>query len=133
MRRDMSRVLVERPRYHGGPRRRGRKVDLELLPLREPMSPGRGGTKSLSDYLSPLRRLIERRVGRRWDDVYSEIRRHIRATSATQLHVLQHLERMVERRTVVLDGKVCRPDGRPVWAEFYVCPETGRLRRSPRG
>jgi hypothetical protein len=41
--------------------------------------------------LAPLRRFLASRVGRRWDDVYSEVRAAIRADSAAQLHVLQHL------------------------------------------
>jgi hypothetical protein len=136
MRRDMASKLVERPRYPGR-KRKGRPRPFEDLPGHEPMSMGRG-SKGFGENLAPLRRFLHRRVGRPWDRVYSEIRARLAPTSTVHLHVLQHLDQMVEKHTVLIDG---RPYHRPGfgggywpirgtrWDCLYVCPETGRLAR----
>lgn len=67
MREDMSRVIVERPRIIDGAERKGRPRPLEDLPSHEGMRrPHRvaGCWKMLNDNLSPLRRYLERQVGR---------------------------------------------------------------------
>ena len=55
---------------------------------------------------SPLRRLLLRRCGQRWDDVYSEIREALRVRSAIDMHILQHLEDFVILRCQRIDGEV---------------------------
>lgn len=139
MRSDMPKVLVERPR--GGRRIRHQRVnlrgvrDLDELPKRVSIAHDNPRTKWLSENLEPLARLLERRVGQKWDRVYSEIREHVRFDNPIQLHVLQHLWQFVERHVVMIDGKPCDSmDHRPFsgyrrW--FYVCPLTGILRRVP--
>ena len=138
MREDMYELLLERPR--GG--RRIRHVRKRLSPLRmdeaeaapKRVSVGRGVTKTkwLNENLAPLRRYLESRLGEPWDQVYSEIRRHVRFDSAVQLHVLQHLRWDVDLHVDIIDGvPVSRDRGRALyarWYSFYVCPETGVLR-----
>lgn len=133
MRRDMSKKLVERPRFPGRPRK-GRALPLEDLPKREGMSRGRG-TKRFNENLAPLRRFLERRVGRPWDQVYGEIRARLSPSSAVHMHVLQHLDEMVEKHAILIDGRPhhrsgyggCQPLRGSRWDRFYVCPQTGRL------
>jgi len=143
MRKDMARLLVSRPRTGGWPIK-GRKNakrwrdDYDLTLKREPMSRGRG-SKYLNENLNPLRRFLRSRVGRLWDDVYSELREHLRVDSAVQLHVFQHLWEFVERHVEMVDGvayalaaKGDHPLGTP-WAPFYIHPETRRLCESDAG
>ena len=142
MRRDMARKLVERPRHGAGWKRKGRARPLEELPGREPMSMGRG-SKGFGENLAPLRRFLERRVGRPWDEVYSEIRARLGPKSTVHVHVLVHLGQMVEKRPVLIDGRPHHPHasrgrywplGRARRSCLYVCPETGTLARyRPRG
>ena len=51
----------------------------------------RGGLKLLNENLAPLRRYLERQVGRPWDKVYSEIAEGLRVASTVQRHVRDHL------------------------------------------
>lgn len=146
MRSDMFEVIIERPRVGSSwPNRvKGRKAEIarlrpDLAPSREPMSIGRG-SKHLNENLAPLRRFLERSVGRPWDAVRSEICAHIAAGSAVQKHVLEHVKDMVETNPVLIDGRPHYPmaDGprrdryRPIRAyrawRFYVCPNTGLLK-----
>lgn len=94
-----------------------------------------------SENLPPLRRFLERQVGRPWDKVYSEIRAHVNADSATQYHILQHLyDRLAVQVWREPDGELwCRFRwGRQTrltdrWGpNLYVCPDTGLLRRVKR-
>jgi hypothetical protein len=97
MRADMSRVIVERPR-RGGIDRRGRALPLEDLPQREGMRRRHqiaGAPKELNENLAPLRRYLERQVGRPWDKVYAEIAAHLRADNTVQQHVRDHLHDFV--------------------------------------
>src|SRR6266851_898136 len=134
MREDMSRVIVERPRLGGGRHRKGRAVPLEELPSHEGM--GRpytlsGDCKSLNENLSPLRRYLERQVGRPWNKVYSEISRHLRADSTVQQHVRDHLRDFVAVKPRRVAG--AWPLGRTLWWQpFYVDPIIGLLCRTDR-
>lgn len=137
MRSDMPKLLVERPR--GGRRLRHQRVnlrgvrDLDDLPKRLSIAHDNPRSKWLSENLEPLARLLERRVGMKWDSVYSEIREHVRFDNPIQLHVLQHLWQFVERHVVMIEGVPHRsPCLRPLSGyprSFYVCPSTGILRR----
>lgn len=103
MRKDMAKVIVERPRRgHADryrPARNARKHDLsEEAPLaegmRRPHIMNYEG-KQLNENLNPLRRLLASKVGHRWDDVYSEINEHVKVDNAVQAHVRQHLQDMI--------------------------------------
>lgn len=149
MRKDMSKVIVERPRM-------GRKA-AGLRPGRtravedddgEPLRAGRGGrapqrekplkTKRLNENLNPLRRFLQSAAGRPWNKVYAEISEHLKPTSTVQQHVRDHLEDFVATKTRMKAGVVVvaqRFGGERVLEEdyhrFYVHPRTGLLRENP--
>jgi hypothetical protein len=139
MRADMSRVIVERPR-RGGVDRRGRAVPFDNLPQREGMRrPYRisGGGKELNENLAPLRRYLERQVGRPWDKVYAEIAACLRASSTVQQHVRDHLSDFIaikpRRRhgwyfSYPSDGK--EPFPRLWYQLLYVDEKDGILKRT---
>lgn len=150
MRSDMFEVIIERPRVGASwpDRTKGRRAELatdpELSLRGEPMSMGRG-SKHLNENLAPLRRFLERNVGRPWDKVRAEICAHLTLRSAVQKHVLDHVKEMVEVNPVIIDGHPHHPEANgprrdrywPIrsyrgW-DFYVCPKTGRLRLPPPG
>jgi hypothetical protein len=141
MREDMSRVIVERPRLGGGHGRKGRALPLEDLPSKEGIRrPHRRGHnyKSLNENLAPLRRYLERQVGRPWNKVYSEISRQLRTDNPVQQHVRDHLKdfvaikpRRIPYPLYRADGSIAQPDR--LWHEpLYVDPIDGLLKRTDR-
>src|SRR5262245_23455183 len=145
MRKDMSKVIVERPRTGGRVRRKGRTDALlgaddaplrQRAPRREPER-----TKSLNENLAPLRRYLEANAGRPWDKVRSEIGQHLRITNAVQKHVFDHIEDFVVVKTAMRDGKVMIAPGAPFgrgWRavsdsrfRLYVHPKSGLLLKNP--
>src|SRR5689334_15596749 len=98
MRDDMAKVIVERPRIKPRKTRKGREGALEDLPAREGMRRGhelRRNTKELNENLAPLRRYLEKQVGRPWNKVYSDISAHLRADNIVQQHVRDHIKDFV--------------------------------------
>jgi len=99
LRKDMGRVIVERPR--GGLREKHcRRIDpredWDDLPSRGHM--GRNwhvDPRDLGDHLAPLRRFLERSVGRRWDDVWAEINRATDYRNVKGNHLLEHVRGFV--------------------------------------
>lgn len=142
MRKDMSKVIVERPRTGASRQRKGRTEavrddDGAVLPIR--LAKRQTGTKMLNENLGPLRRFLESSVGRPWDKVYSEISEHIRPSSTVQQHVLLHVADFVATKTWLVDGEVhvgvdrfqatqLLKDSR---YRLYVHPKTGILERNP--
>jgi hypothetical protein len=140
MRSDMKKVLTERPRhgrffsYHDF-RQRDSRGDYDLLPsyqgMRRPYRLNWGDCKEFSDLLGPLIRYLHGCVGRRWDDVWSEICQQVDSTSVTGRHLRSHVESEVEQNCSVEDGVVyARPRRwRPVTAisGLYVHPISGLL------
>jgi hypothetical protein len=143
MRQDMSKVIVERPRF--GSRLRSRKkgyrkyvqrTALDNLPRREPMlGRWRGRQKLLNEHLGPMRRFLRSQVGRPWNKVHQELCEHISFDNAVQKHVLAHVFQFVRRQVVIRDG-VIYGDER-TWlrrkvalkpGEMYICPRTGLLK-----
>lgn len=142
MRKDMHRLLVERGSTGGITRKKRIKQKLKADPEYEgtkrlPMGRGRQygyGQKWRTDYLAPLRRYLEKQVGRPWNDVYSEIRATIKPDSIIKNHLYHHLELEVVKHVEYIDGTPYNKGGRhwyPVCG-FYVCPETGLLKKNPR-
>lgn len=116
MRSDMDKVLVERPRVGGWSVRKGRPPrDLEELPaftgLRRQVKE-RGDFKDLNENLQPLRRYLERQLGRPWNKVYSEMRAHIDPGNEVQAHVLTHVGDFVRLRVEKVDAQAFVADHR---------------------
>jgi len=124
MRKDMAKVVVERPRHGQSNRaRRGRTQRArggneseghELLVKRESIEAmHRDARKSFSDLLGPLRKFLGRRVGRRWDDVHSEMCAVLRGRSTTLQHILDHVKWFVAK-DILFDER-----GKPIGAFGY--------------
>jgi len=147
MRKDMSKVIVERPRVgrSAAGLRPGRTRAVEdddgapirargaVAPTRKPQK-----TKSLNENLNPLRRYLQSQVGRPWNKVYSEISENLKPSSTVQQHVRDHLEDFVAVKTRMKAGVVMaaqRFGGERALEEdhhrFYVHPRTGLLRENP--
>ncbi|MEM7606346.1 MAG: hypothetical protein AAF411_13395 [Myxococcota bacterium] len=147
MRKDITRLLVLRGKCgqrwaHRPPRIKGKRRtadELDRLPRRSGMRAGYE-RKYFDEYLAPLKRFLQKRVGRRWDAVYSEIRAHLRVSRAVHLHVLQHLEEMVVLRAWRENGQLVGVDSwgcvGPLrwsrWCAYYV-DESGVLQAIPPG
>jgi hypothetical protein len=145
MRADMAKVIVERPRKKGRAWRKPKGYKRRLsgygdaTPIREGIRAcWNGGTKILNEHLGPLRRYLDKQVGRPWNKVFSEICRHINRNSAVQDHVRDHVEDYVATHVILIDGVPCdgsgswtygRPLSRLRHRPWYVCPRTGLLRR----
>src|ERR1700735_4134338 len=137
MRDDMARVIVERPRIPDfKDRRKGRSRPLEALPAHEGMRRPHllhGDGKTLNENLRPLRRYLERQVGRPWDKVYAEIAANLRVDNAVQQHVRDHL-----RDFVAVKARRHNHGWRGVragglwWQPLYVDPLTDLLCRTDR-
>jgi hypothetical protein len=154
MRRDMAKVIVERPRP-GSSRhvpRRFARLDPKRIPLTDddldpfPSRLGHrraarlaGDGKRLNENLSPLRRFLFKQAGRPWDKVWSEISAHVRADSTVQQHVRDHIQDFVAYRTFLRNGQVIVATSRfggpralanLPWLALYVDPRTGLLCRN---
>jgi hypothetical protein len=148
MRKDMSKVIVERPRL--GRSRAGLRPGRTRVVTDddgEPLRTVRGGrapnrekaqkTKSLNETLNPLKRYLAANVGRPWNKVYAEISEHLKPTSTVQQHVRDHLEDFVAVKTRMKSGQVFVSPRfgaeRPLsedYSYFYVHPRTGLLRKN---
>lgn len=125
MRSDMSKVLCETGREagmpSGGRRDQWARLDPEELATREGMRRRHRQRKHFGEHLSPLWRFLGSRVGRPWDDVYSEIRAQLSPRSVLDVHLLDHLEWEVETRPLRIDGdEVWSRSGRPFRGRFFV-------------
>jgi hypothetical protein len=89
-------------------------------------------TKYFSDHLGPLRRYLYSQVGRRWDDVYSNLCQRLNTQTLAGQHVLSHVWGFVERHVEIVDGKPYRKDR--CWSPryLYVHPDTGLLCQATR-
>ena len=147
MRADMSKVIVERPRFGGGYEPKGRRFanclhrdpdDIDA-PTKAPLRDRNRRSKSLNENLRPLVRYLLRQVGRPWDKVRSEMSAHIAPASAVQKHILDHVRDYVETNAVIVDGVPHAigswgPDYRAIAkhsaTRLYVCPKSGLLKRA---
>ena len=132
MRRDISKVLVTTPRIGSDWKNkevrdlRRERIDEDYDgPRQTSMRPTTGGwddRKQLNEYLNPLYRFLEKRVGRNWDRVYSEICEHNSRGSAVGEHIFQHLRDYVRVKT---------SDVSAYWPPDFFVDKGGNLRRSP--
>jgi hypothetical protein len=141
MRRDMSKVLVERPRHQGGRLRNRPKVrDNDLLPPQLGVRKDarlRGGMKSLNENLRPLERFLASCVGRPWDKVWAEVSANLNPRNAVHKHVRDHIPDFVAQKTRFKNGEVWvhheRGGPKPLkesHERLYVDPRTRLLMRN---
>ena len=103
MREDMFKVIVERPRT-GRSWATKSKLRYDKCEGRRRVSGHRlvmehsGNTKHLNENLAPLKRYLHKQVGRRWDDVFSDICQHLDTGSTVKMHVREHLDDFVLRK-----------------------------------
>jgi hypothetical protein len=130
MRDDMGKVIVERPRviHFGGGKSRPPRA-LEDYPRQEGMRRRHQhyGGKFQTDHTNPLRRYLEKQVGRPWRKVHSEICANLRSGNALHDHLLKHV-----RGFVAVDGPNAAHDWHSRFRPLYVDPRTGILRRRKR-
>jgi hypothetical protein len=134
MRKDMAKVLVERPRRIDSAARRGRSLPDELLRKSIGMRRGvheAGGFKPLNENLAPLRRYLERQVGRPWNKVFSEIATNLKASSTVQQHVRDHIKDFVQLHPMAA-ARLWRGIGLRWYQGLYVDPRDGLLKRTDR-
>lgn len=145
MRRDMAKVVTERPRH--GHANRSKKTALRVrrydgedhfddLPKRLPSSRHRQygwEGKEFSDLIGPLKKFLRRQIGRHWDKVYSELSQSLDKRSLTGQHIWTHVWLEVEKDCMIdPDGKIfCREAHygwrREIKRSLYVHPKTGIL------
>jgi hypothetical protein len=146
MREDMSKVVIERPRWgHSLPgyktrlriRRYDPEKDYDDLPRRISGSRSkyiRGGEiKFFSDLLGPLRRFLRSNIGRPWDQVYSEMKEFLDDRKVTGRHIFEHVDSEVETHAFIdPDGKAYTwgNSGREPVYGLYVDLRSGLLRWS---
>jgi hypothetical protein len=139
----MDRIIIDT--YRLGENSRGRNpnsreanVDREELPLKESMRKKwkmNWSGKEPGDRLSPLSRWLGKQVGRKWDAIYSEICNIFDKRSVSQSHLIDHVERMVEKDVEYIDGipynKIAHYGNQfPIRKDvFYVCPNTGIFKK----
>lgn len=137
MRKDMYKVIVERPRRGGSHRNEmPMPVDLGESPRQEGLQRRHRSRKWLNENLRPLERYLASQVGRPWDKVYSEICAGIDRRNTVQQHIHQHLEDFVATKVVRLEGEIFKQRRwgglQPIASEwgprFYVDPDHGLLR-----
>ena len=99
----------------------------------------RSDIKNHRDHLAPLRGWLRKQVGRKWNEVYSELKKKLPATGLLSLHVLSHVDDFVKVKVFYNEsGELCY---RTSWGDInvigkycfirdyilYVHPETGIL------
>jgi hypothetical protein len=94
----------------------------------------RGNRKEFSENFAPLWGIIRKNVGRKWDDVYSELCEVFDMRNHVNAHILVHLWDFVERDTFIEDGEVLiQSKYGPfrtldnAFCEYYVHPISGLL------
>lgn len=143
VRSDMPKVLCEEPRRgmrlktRKGSRRLDRRTPMDEKPVKEQGNLRRqwkynwNDGKEFGDHVQPLRRFILSCVGRKWDDVYSEIRKTSPKGTVVNNHLYIHLFQYVATNVRMIDDKPYGLQGYPVYEPTYVHPDTGVLCKTP--
>jgi hypothetical protein len=138
MRDDFHKVVIERPRW--GSRMRNLKTGWSTRsydPDEEYPFPRQASSswnwnpyrKHFSDRLGPLRRYLDKQVGRPWRKVEGEFLQSLDTSTVIGKHLWDHARRMVETEVrMAPDGRALCLRGYPV-RDLYVHPRTGILRR----
>jgi hypothetical protein len=151
VRSDMAKVLCEEPRhgmrtkYRKGSLREDKRVPMDEKPVKEAGNLRRNwlgdySHKEFGDHVQPLRRFVLSCVGRKWDDVYSEIRKTIPKGSVVNNHLYTHLFEYVATNVYINDGVPYDThysgwrgkQGLSVYQDTYVHPDTGILCKTPK-
>lgn len=152
MRQDVNKILTEcyKEGPHGNkfPRRAvnkrfdevGGKMGMHFLYEKVSKAP----SKSFGENLSYLERFLAKQVGRKWNDIYSEICSTFDRRSAVNAHIFQHLFDYFVRaeELLVIDGELYRQNryfGKPTPlseavgfnGKMYVDPRDGILKLNP--
>jgi len=140
MRADMKKVLCERPR--AGSHRCYREVRAaetrrayDDLPTHQGMrQPYRayGDYKEFRDHIGPLQRFLRSAVGRRWDDVWSEIAKLVNSGNTIDDHLRGHIWSEIDTQTSIVDGRVCSHNSAFLLADLYVDPRDGLIYAEPK-
>lgn len=141
MRRDMPKVIVERPRWGSRMRlkNRARVDDDETLPTKVSVKRDawmRGGEREFNENLKPLKRYLEAQVGRPWDKVWSEICKNLKPSNTVQQHVRDHIPGFVAIKTSLKNGEIwvldrwSRGPLKDSHVKLFVDPKSGLLRRN---
>lgn len=141
MRKDMGKIITERPR-HGSSNPniktrmsipwKGHDADYEI-DKRQSSSRHRihgYDAKSFTDVLGPLYHYLDKQVGRPWNKVYSELCEFLDKRKVTHAHVFTHIDQHVEKD--VYKGVDRRWHSRPYGSDvrgLYVNPKTGLICR----
>lgn len=141
MRKDMFKVIVERPRRGGGGKRgKGwRRVDGDDTPVKAGVRPKGSRSKRLNENLKPLERFFEKRVGKFWPKIFAEICANLDTGNAVQKHVRDHVDDIVAtkmtKRGEAIFAKTrfggLTPLEEMSWPRFYVHPTSQVLMRNP--
>ena len=91
-----------------------------------------------NENLAPLKRYLHKQVGRRWDDVFSEICQRLDTGSTVKMHVREHLDDFVDRHVRrKSDGELWTSQGWggetkliDQWVELYVDPDDGIIKET---
>lgn len=113
MRHDLKKVICERPRRgaHGTSPKTALRInpnldwesgDYDYETHEIPLSYSE--EKEFNDYLKPLQRFLRARLGRPWNDVYSEICSHTDRRSTIGNHLLDHVRFEVIQRVLIMHG-----------------------------
>ena len=143
MREDMFKVIVERPRV-GRSWASKSKLRYDKCEERSRVSGHRlvmesnGKTKHLNENLAPLKRYLHKQIGRRWNDVFSEICACLDTGSTVKMHVREHLDDFVLRKvkreadgTLWTAGRWGDPESVvKSWTELYVDPDDGTIKET---
>lgn len=141
----MMHVIIDRPRIGGdggksilpkGTKRRQNKIPLDEQPKFQSSARYRQygwEAKKLNEHLSPLRRWLNKQVGRDWDEVWSEICKGLSVHNAIASHVRDHADQYVQKNcSIGEDGVVYNSIGHRVRNHrFYVDPRDNTLQRTP--
>jgi hypothetical protein len=136
MRKDMYKVIVERPRRGKDGYATAARLRKDFDgPTRLGMRAGYG-YRSLNENLAPLRRYLHAQIGRPWNKVFSEICAGIDRRSTVQQHIHQHIRDFIAIEVDVRDGQLIdlvarwgfRGSGSGISQEIYVDPRTGLIR-----
>lgn len=145
MRKDMFKVIVERPRRGADFRvNRSRLAGEDDLPSRVGMKRfrtlNRTKSKWLNENLAPLKRYLMKQAGRPWSKVYSEICENLDADNTVKQHVRDHLQDFVVTKVATgrkgewMNGTTRGGRYRATVATWhqplYVDPNDGILKRS---